>query len=84
VKQLTLAEDKANHGFWGMLFFALLFRALELAGATHAEWFAFVITGIVAVLWEIGRKIKLDIPPDPWDVVFSISLPAVCMFVEVV
>jgi hypothetical protein len=84
VKQLTLAEDKANHGFWGMLFFAILFRALELTGATHAEWYAFVLTGIAAVLWEIGRKIKFGIPPDPWDVAFSISLPAVCMLVEVV
>ncbi len=82
--KLILAEDKANHGFWGMLFFALLFRALELAGATHPEWFAFVMTGFVAVLWEIARKVKLDVPPDPWDVVASIILPAICVWIDVV
>jgi hypothetical protein len=83
MNKLTLAEDKANHAFYGMLFFAVLFRVLEVSGAEHSEWFAFVITGIVAVLWEIARKIHLDIAPDHWDVVASISLPAVCMVLEV-
>lgn len=83
MNKLILAEARANHAFYGMLVFAMLFALLSRAGATNAEWVAFIFTGITTTIWEISRKFSHGIAPDPIDVLYGISLPTVCMVLEV-